>query len=54
MTLEYKEKKVGLSKATYESLNRISAQRNESGNLIRNHKNIVAELIAKAEKRECK
>ena len=54
MTIEYKEKKVGLSKATYESLNNLSAHRNESGSVIRNHKNIVADLIAKAEKRECK
>ena len=54
MTEKYKVKKVALSESTYNSLNRLANQRNESGNLIRNHKNIVADLIAKAEKRECK
>jgi hypothetical protein len=53
-TRDYIEKKVAMTEATYNGLNKLSKQRKYKGAVICKNKDIVAQLVANAVKRECK
>ncbi len=54
MAKEYKEKKVALSEATNNKLDKLSELRNAGGNFCYRKKDIVEQLINQAHKREVK
>ncbi|MDB4261437.1 hypothetical protein N9878_01080 [bacterium] len=51
---EYKEKKVGMSEITYKKLLELSITRELRGSLIHRNKDIFAQMVNDAHKKECK